>query len=112
MSATNELRRMLDTLGIEYYPKAADETVFSTGTEHVHVQDDLIDGCLELFIRPVTPQQAVDATFVRGTCRMVPTRDKPRSKVPTLTCSECGWWTDEIGKTWNYCPSCGRRVIG
>ena len=63
MTATDELRRLLDERGIEYYPKAADETVFSTGTEHVHVQDDLIDGCLELFIRPVTPQQAVEATL-------------------------------------------------
>ena len=112
MTATDELRRLLDERGIEYYPKAAYETVFSTGTEHVHVQDDLIDGCLELFIRPVTPAQAVEATLGRGTCKLVPTRDKPRSKAPTLTCSECGWWTDEIGKAWNYCPSCGRRVIG
>ena len=56
--------------------------------------------------------QAVEATLGRGTCKLVPTRDKPRSKAPTLTCSECGWWTDEIGKAWNYCPSCGRRVIG
>ena len=50
------------------------------------------------------------ATLGRGTCKLVPTRDKPRSKAPTLTCSECGWWTDEIGKAWRYCPNCGRRV--
>lgn len=53
-----------------------------------------------------------ESAELRELCRMVPTRDKPRSKAPTLTCSECGWWTDEIGKAWNYCPSCGRRVIG
>ncbi len=63
MTAMDELRRLLDERGIEYYPKAADKTVFSTGTEHVHVQDDLIGGCLELFIRPVTPAQAVEATL-------------------------------------------------
>lgn len=113
MTATDELRRLLDGRGIEYYPKAADETVFSTGTEHVHVQDDLIDGCLELFIRPVTPAQAVEATLGRETCENVGYYiDSTRFK-----CSACGYngWTkyaaDGEDRVPNYCPNCGRRVV-
>lgn len=123
MTATDELRRLLDERGIEYYPKAADETVFSTGTEHVHVQDDLIDGCLELFIRPVTPEQAVEATLGRGTCHDTGEDDE------RFCCSECGSRShiateyrkfDECGNKSEhflfvdnprFCPSCGRKVV-
>ena len=63
-------------------------------------------------LQSITDWNRREPTMDRWSCKLVPTRDKPRSKVPTLTCSECGWWTEEIGKAWNYCPSCGRRVIG
>lgn len=108
MTATDELRRLLDGRGIEYYRKAADETVFSTGTEHVHVQDDLIGGCLELFIRPVTPAQAVEATLGRGTCH------ECAGMEDVFECSECGMRYEGWAlKRWaRYCPNCGRRRVG
>lgn len=119
MTATDELRRLLDGRGIEYYPKAADKTVFSTGTEHVHVQDDLIDGCLELFIRPVTPQQAVEATLGRGTCHDLVETPEYRDKTE-FKCSECGYEYSAVGgfgcdcgdaPDFRYCPNCGRKVV-
>ena len=51
-----------------------------------------------------TPEQAVEATLRRGTCKVV---SKP-----------CDMWECECGKAWwhggapNFCPHCGRRVIG
>ena len=110
MTATDELRRLLDERGVEW--TYGDGTVsYASDGRWFHAwayNDDMM--CVSMGY--LTPAQAVEATLVRGTCKLVPTRDKPRSKAPTLTCSECGWWTDEIGKAWNYCPSCGRRVIG
>lgn len=114
MSATDELRRLLDERGAEYTFIPGDEY----SREHIKIGSTEIwtNGRDEVAVYFLTPEQAVEATLGRGECRLmcklIPTRDKPRSKAPTLTCSECGWWTDEIGKAWNYCPSCGRRVIG
>ena len=49
------------------------------------------------------------------TCRMLPTRDKPRSKSLTLTCSECGdwheWRGDDEERKWKHCRVCGAKVV-
>lgn len=64
MTATDELRRLLDGRGVEYYPKHADETVWTASSNaHVWACNDLINGCLEIHMRPITPEQAVEATL-------------------------------------------------
>ena len=66
--------------------------------------------CRDLNKRYGSDKYAV-AHIEQPTCELIPTRDKPRSKTPTLTCSECGWWTDEIMNPPNYCPNCGAKVV-
>lgn len=122
MSATDELRRLLDERGIEYEPI---DSVHSPNRRTLWGKVERGKGILgldakyetiefkkgmRLTISDCSPTQAVEATLGRGTCRLIPTRDKPRSKAPTLTCSKCGWWTDRINDRINYCPSCGKRV--
>ena len=112
MTATDELRRLLDGRGVVHVDYCGETAVRPDGGYEIRYYRRPEPNLVDAAIIAATPAQAVEATLGRGTCKLVPTRDKPRSKAPTLTCSECGWWTDEIGKAWNYCPSCGRRVIG
>lgn len=115
MSATDDLRRMLDERGVEWRQSANTLGCIFTrwyspifGDEVVAMENG--EEGLVLFDHFMTPEQAIEATLGRGECRLIPTRDKPRSKAPTLTCSKCGWWTDRINDCINYCPSCGRAV--
>lgn len=110
MTATERIRAMLDERGVEWRGGLPTETmVEADGLDLLYVA--LPDGRVRAFIRNyLTPEQAIEATLGRGECRLIPTRDKPRSKAPTLTCSKCGWWTDRINDEWRYCPSCGKRV--
>lgn len=113
MTATEKLRRLLDERGTEYYPKRADETVWTASNNaHVWACDDLIDGYLEVHMRPITPEQAVEATLGRGTCR------NTAPSYLDFLCSECGfvhYHSDANdsgdGNEWRYCPNCGRKVV-
>ena len=118
MTATDELRRLLDERGIEYYPERADETVWtaSNNVAHVWTCNDLIDGYLEIHVRPITPEQAIEATLGRGTCRMEPFIYEDTGAF--IECSECGWqlfdadYSIDAAREWlGYCPCCGRWVV-
>ena len=118
MSATERLRAMLDERG-EYYETSGNRTWWGrpidarTG-EPINVfhnqAQPMGEDRLFVELQLATPEQAIEATLGRGECKLVHTRDKPRSKALTLTCSECGWWTDRINDEWRYCPRCGKRV--
>lgn len=114
-SATDELRRLLDERGVEWTEpnnEARSHTTYWTAGALRCMAVEFTDCVVSIASssHDLTPEQAIEATLGSGTCRMVPTRDKPRSKVPTLTCSECGWWTDKFADRINYCPNCGRAV--
>jgi Tfp pilus assembly protein PilV len=65
----------------------------------------------------LTPEQAIAATLGRGTCH-----DVYPNATYCFTCSECGHvrrfiqgWnnvTDSSQDEFNFCPNCGRKVIG
>lgn len=101
MTATDELRRLLDERGVEwmsfgrhtYWPD--DSSLTCDATEEG-------DGQLCLTFYP-TPEQAVDATLGRGTCREV------ENEFGYTICSECGAVLPE-DYTVYYCWNCGRKV--
>ena len=126
MSATDELRRMLDERGVEWW-----EDAFSGEHRTVFDGKDGVRYCVyqlgcSLFISsilPVTPEQAIEATLWRGTCRNV-------GESMLFVCSECGcvvsnrthtervfeipdygdeYWADK--RPLRYCPNCGRKVM-
>ena len=117
MSATDELRRLLDERGAEwrrtphYSSESQDnETVFEGNGIEWYANDHL-NGRLGLrAVRyEVTPEQAIDATLGRGTCRRV--MYKPTN---TLVCSECGAGMPKQLDRYcylHYCPNCGRKVV-
>ena len=107
MTATDELRRLLDERGVECERGLPTETIVKEPFDALYVERP--DGRMHVYFRSyLTPAQAVDATLGRGTCR-----DVGRY---AFVCSVCGWASDEphhvLGGFWpKYCPECGKAVI-
>ena len=122
MTATDELRRMLDERGVEWWQSVNMLGCVFTRWYSPLFSDEVVamengDGELELFSRLMTPGQAIEATLGRGTCRNI----SPKLGNDEFTCDEClarvygsgGRWFDanwEYHK-FNYCPNCGRKVV-
>lgn len=122
MTATDELRRMLDERGVKWetdrsgfrvmWGKPVDE--FHDTMQFKAVDNALPNGGLNVHICGFTPAQAIAATLdssnctngerTNGTCHKVLDFDGA-----AWICSECG---EHIGpRRWNYCPNCGRKVV-
>jgi hypothetical protein len=135
MSATEELRRLLDERGVEWWPLVSEmsECVID-GIRYKFRQVGcglIVSTCTE---GTVTPAQAIAATLgaedkinaVGGIIAQAECHDVCNS-VAEFTCSACGFNCDitswislfdgDVGRhrhhhhgTPNYCPNCGRRV--
>ena len=107
MTATEELRALLDAKGVEWWPLGNDMTecvVDGVRIKYRQVGRGLIvSTCTE---GTVTPAQAIAVTLGRGTCRN--TEQLPLSW--SFTCSECGVHSITEGERFNYCPNCGAEV--
>ena len=117
MTATDELRRLLDERGVEW-----NATVGAAGTNwthwdtfnghRVHAMDNE-DGTVKIFGGwDVTPEQAIAATLGAGTCHMEYCDELSGDELyPTqaYVCSACMYVTVD-GKP-NYCPQCGAKVV-
>ena len=125
MSATNELRRLLDERGVKwrraphYSSKSVDnETIFSgNGIEWYarEYDDDYVELRTLRFL--VTPSQAVGATVGRETCRfnVVFYKDfaTPRHPGNICKCDACGYqrlYGLIVDARFKYCPNCGARI--
>lgn len=113
MTATEELRALLNERGVEW-----SATVGASGTiwthwdafngHRVHAMDNE-DGTVEIFGEwDVTPEQAIAATLGVGTCHIT---DNGPWGYPYV-CSACGasFDPDVNNGEFNYCPNCGARV--
>lgn len=117
MTATDELRRLLDERGVEW-----DELQSYEGGEmtrwrdsmgrYVTAYDDGIVAFFDDFYWQPTARQAIDATLGRGTCRNVhePPRNTAFWPIPHFKCSECGATHISMDYVY-YCPSCGAEVV-
>ena len=119
MTATDELRRLLDERGVEYEGNKDVTRFFGYDGFEVVMQED-IDGKLDC-LTPLylTPEQAIEATLGRGTCRDLAETPEYRDKTE-FKCSECGYEYSAVGgfgcdcgdePDFRYCPSCGRKVV-
>lgn len=110
MTATEELRRLLDERG-EYYKTVGKMTWWGrpidaqTGKPinvfHNHAQP-MGEDRLYVELQLATPEQAIAATLGRETC----VNDAPEPYY--FACSSCGTCL-----SWNpnFCPYCGRKVV-
>lgn len=115
MTATDELRRLLDEHGVEWddmsmRPYACTSWRDPDGEPCTALEfaDDIPDGKLSAQAL-LTPEQAIEATLGRGTCRRV--LYKPTG---VLVCSECGAGIPKQLDKYcylHYCPNCGRKVV-
>ena len=122
MTATERLRQLLDERGVEWGGALTDlsrQTHWSTERNWCAFTEwnDAVDIADTLTVYHVTPEQAVEATLGRGTCRKVRAwEDDPRGGGGwVLVCSECDELLANDGEDGefdgpNYCPNCGRRV--
>lgn len=117
MSATDELRRLLDERGVEWEDHSGSieqRTVYRTpnGWCYVSTANDKWLSYVEY--HDMTPQQAIDATLGRGTCRDVFEVDamSEDDRIGEFVCSECGeTFGDGRDQVPRYCPNCGARVV-
>ena len=111
-SATDELRRLLDERGVEWWQSANTLGCVFTRWHSPLFGDEVCamengEEGLVLFDHFVTPEQAIDATLGRGTCH-IGRGISGLMHVTTGHCSECG---AEVVKPARYCPNCGRAVV-
>ena len=126
MTATDELRRLLDERRMEY----KDRNVFG---KHVFHWGKPFHGAMftdagewtELVVENASPEQAVEATLGRGTCEAdetdtikcwVKCKDKPSTEhmhlIHVMECSACGGTYEHVNGGYEFCPRCGRKVVG
>lgn len=98
MTATDELRRMLDERGVEWHGDIATYWRDADAVESLFA-----DNALDVSLYAVSPEQAIEATLGRGTCHDVAIEGE------WFECSECGTVKQLIHP--HYCPKCGRRVV-
>lgn len=121
MTATDELRRMLDECGVEWIgtsfstPAKGHPTNTSLGEEHNEATFIEYDDGNVLRLFDLTPEQAIEATLGRGECHI-------EAHFGEWYCTGCGVMVgtcdpdselcvdgNYVGM-WSYCPNCGRTV--
>lgn len=108
MTATDELRRLLDERGVKCRYYFHTNKTWWSGRENVgwYAEDRPNANCLYVRIEAVlTPAQAIAATLGVGTCHEVEDED-----TGLIVCSECGAVHDEDYTNY-YCWCCGRKVV-
>lgn len=128
MTATDDLRRMLDEAG-EYYKTSGNRTWWGrpidmqTGKPinvfHYQAQP-MGEDRLFVELQLATPEQAIAATLVVGTCKADETDLIPFVRangdvsevdyIRVMECSSCGGTFEHINGSYEFCPRCGRRI--
>lgn len=119
MSATDELRRLLDERGVEHYDHCDVTEWVAADGEICHTSEIYSNGANVFVLRKcTTPAQAIAATMGRGTCRRLPADNFGTTCVVRghgyemefgyWKCSECGTNCFEGAR---YCMNCGARVV-
>ena len=120
MTATDELRRLLDERGVEWTEpnnEARSHTTYWTAGALRCIAVEFTDGMVSIASSSgdITPEQAVEATLGRGTCRM----EKRHMDWRCTGCGEIVGTDDPTSvlfidgnavELWRYCPNCGRKV--
>ena len=111
MSATDELRRLLDERGVEWDELQSHEggkmTRWrdSTGRFVTAYDEGMVTFFDDFYWQP-TPEQAIEATLGRGECK-----DMSGGDPCVFVCSECAAVCNHpYDEAIRYCPNCGRKV--
>ena len=108
MTATEELRRLLDERGVEWTEADNHTLWWGESTHHqASAYSSILFGESERvhLSAMVTPKQAIAATLGAGTCKLTLYED-----TGITVCSECGAVQPDDWTVY-YCWSCGRRIV-
>ena len=111
MSATDELRRLLDERGVEHTDLGGMTEWTSAPGRICRAYTRPEPLTVDIAMLAVPPEQAVEATLGRGTCRMDrEEHESPFDGAPIVTwrCSEC---EEFLAPYMRYCPNCGARIL-
>lgn len=112
MSATEELRALLDERGVEYRWDNGIVTWYAGGVMYNAWRYD--NERLTMSVCYLNPAQAIVATLGRGTCKLS-RGTSGLMHVTTGHCSECGAEVvkgTKDGYRSRYCQWCGAKVVG
>ena len=107
MTATEELRRMLDERGVEHYDGTEMTLWLKDGVGYRAGADEGLNGFIHLHLWCTTPAQAVEATLGRGECRIE--RDNSWSSDYEWHCTKCGEHVSTCNKPPRFCPRLRRE---
>ena len=129
MTATEELRCMLDERGVEYRFSECTK-VFDWHFNGANGEGDAcateVQGGINILASGITPEQAIAATIGdAGTCDADETEtifchtynvhryDDPDRwavyHIHVMECTECGHTYEHVNGDYEYCPRCGRK---
>ena len=120
MTATDELRRLLDERGVEWYePTMKPNTTWFPDAYGINCRVKPWGDALCVKRYDLTPEQAVEATLGRGTCRLEPYAKEICGELcHTFKCSVCKSAVANPHADYyipshffKYCPFCGRKVV-
>ena len=113
MTATDELRRMLDERGAKYSYEYVTEGTLFVVTRDVRTYYILArEKGFEIWSDWLTPEQAISATLGAGTCQLKPWEmERDTGFYDCMECA-CGYVADVADwAEWRYCPNCGRNMV-
>lgn len=125
MTATDELRRLLDERGVEWKEGDASYSITWHTPDGRPCSAMYWNPSMSVCISKCSPAQAIEATLGRGECEaeVEVVEFSQMQEIHRFTCSECGesFGAEEHGglfglvldkvKLPNYCPNCGRKVV-
>lgn len=117
MTATEELRRMLDKRGVKHFDGTEFTLWLKDDKGYRASADEGLNGFIHLSLWCITPAQAIDATLGRGTCKVVYCEDAYGTD--GWHCDGCGeWFAATFRHTGHdnlvmphFCPNCGAKVV-
>lgn len=117
MSATEELRRMLDERGVEHIDFGGMTEWTDGGGRMCRAYTRNEPTCVDIAMLAVTPEQAIAATLGGGECEFVIEDNMNETEGMGdvwFRCTNCDTSFDYYADDWlmeqNYCPHCGARI--
>lgn len=104
MSATEELRRLLDARGVKWKSSKPYVTWFYDQRGNSCESANWTEENMTLSLYDLTPAEALEAALGRGECW-----DSAGSQMAFFSCSACGATIEH--KHPRFCFACGRKVV-
>ena len=105
MTATDRLRALLDDRGVDWEAWNDRITVALPDKHYL----EITNGTICAVMVDCNPEQAIEATLGRGTCKWEPADFITEGEWWKTSCGEAFTW--EPDGTPRYCPNCGREVV-